>query len=157
MIGRIVFARCRRLSQLGDERGSLAMFLMVSIVGLMLGALMVPLIITQDRTTRFDKTRVHALDAAQAGVDAALGQIRAAVGGDGFGDNSKLPCAPAATPITGRMNSTAGSAAYSVTITYYAVGTAAVPSAAMTCVPGYGTFESSTGALTPHFALVAST
>ena len=34
------------------------------------------MIITQDRTTRFDSTRVQALDAAQSGIDVTLGSIR---------------------------------------------------------------------------------
>ena len=90
-----------RLPDRGDDRGSMPMLLMVMIVGMVLGALLVPMIITQDRTTRFDTTRVHALGAAHAGLDLALGQIRAAVDSGGIGDSSKLPCGP----LSGTVNS----------------------------------------------------
>ena len=75
----------RTLSQRGgevhppDERGSMAILLMVVLVGLMLSALLVPMIITQSRNTRFDSTRLQALNAAQSGIDVTLGAIRASV------------------------------------------------------------------------------
>ena len=71
----------------------MAILLMVVLVGLMLSALLVPMIITQSRTTRFDSTRVQALNAAQAGIDVTLGSIRASVA-CGIGVSSRLPCGP---------------------------------------------------------------
>ena len=59
------------------ETGSMAMYLMFAIMGMALGALIVPMIITQARTTRSDTSRVHALDAAQAGLNVMVGRIRA--------------------------------------------------------------------------------
>ena len=55
----------------------MAMALLVIIVGALLGALMLPMMLTQAQSTRFDTTRVQSLHAAQAGVDVVLGQIRA--------------------------------------------------------------------------------
>ena len=129
------------------------MLLMVMIVGMVLGALLVPMIITQDRTTRFDTTRVHALGAAHAGLDLALGQIRAAVDSGGIGDSSKLPCGP----LSGTVNSI-GLAAYTVAIDYYTDDPVANPSTPkMICTTDNGTYDSASGVLTPSFARLTST
>lgn len=137
-----------------DERGSMAILLLVVMLGLMLGAVLMPMIVTSSRTTSFDKTRVQALDAAQAGLDVTLGAVRAGVTG-GIGDSSKLPCGPG----TGTVNS--GSiATYSVTVEYFAFDpkTEPYPSAsAMRCITGYGTFDLASGTTTPGFARFTST
>ncbi|QNK80360.1 ricin-type beta-trefoil lectin domain protein [Nakamurella sp. PAMC28650] len=141
-----------------DERGSMAILLMVMLVGLMLSALLVPMIITQDRTTRFDSTRVQALDAAQAGIDVTVGTIRGSVTGAGtavIGDSSKLPCGP----VSGVVNSN-GPAAYSVVVEYFTFDPVNEPypsSNTMKCVNGYGTFDPGTGTTTPAFARFSST
>lgn len=142
-----------RLPRLGDDRGSMPMLLMVMIVGMVLGALLVPMIITQDRTTRFDTTRVQALGAAQAGLDLALGQIRAAVDSGGIGDSSQLPCGP----FSGTVNSI-GPAAYTVSIDYYTADPIANPATPrMICTAGHGTYDSSSGVLTPSYARLTAT
>ncbi len=131
------------------------MLMMVILVGVMLGALLVPVIVSQNRSTRFDTSRVHALDAAQAGIDAAVGQIRSAVV-NGLGDSSKLPCATTDAPIKGLTNSS-GVAAYSVTIDYYATGTVTAPTSPMICVDGHGTYDPTPpGSVTPIFAVLTS-
>jgi type II secretory pathway pseudopilin PulG len=165
----INYRRRRRffcLPQPGDTRGSLPMLMLVMLVGVMLGALLVPMLITQNRSSRFDMSRVHALDAAQAGMDAALGQIRAALASDGSGDSARLPCAsqkttPPTPPITGHPNSDGpdgyGRAAYSVYIDYYTGGTAALPTGLMKiCAPGYGPYDGN-NTVTPTFARLTST
>jgi hypothetical protein len=130
----------------------MAMLLMVTIVGLMLSALLVPIIISQDRTTRFDITRVHSLDAAQAGIDTTLGLIRAAVT-SGIGDSSELPCGP----VAGLVNSP-GQARYSVIVEYFTADPLTTPSApVMKCAAGYGTYEPISGAFTPSYARLTST
>jgi hypothetical protein len=132
----------------------MAILLMVVLVGLMLSALLVPMIITQDRTTRFDSTRVQALGAAQSGIDVTLGEIRAGVNGL-IGDSRQLPCGP----LSGIVNTT-GIAAYSVVIEYFTTDPVneLYPSThKMNCVPGYGTFDTGSGATTPGFARIAST
>lgn len=134
-----------------DERGSLAIVLIVTIVGLMLSALLVPIVVNMSRATRFDTSRVQALDAAQAGIDVALGQIRAAVS-SGVGDSSKLPCGP----LSGTVN-TVGSQAYSVQMDYYVVDPVANPTATkMICNAGNGTYDTTTSAVTPGFAQLTS-
>ena len=137
-----------------DERGSMAILLMVVLVGLMLSALLVPMIITQSRNTRFDSTRVQALNAAQSGIDVTLGAIRASVV-SGIGVSSQLPCGPE----SGTVDST-GVAAYSVVVEYFTFDPVTEPNPsdrAMKCVPGYGTFDAQTGATTPGFARITST
>ncbi|HEY3715523.1 MAG TPA: ricin-type beta-trefoil lectin domain protein [Jatrophihabitantaceae bacterium] len=140
-------------ARLSDDRGSMPMLLMVTIVGLLLSAMLVPLLVTQDRATRFGTSRVHALDAAQAGIDATLGQIRAAVDGTGIGDSSRLPCGP----ISGSVDS-AGDGAYTVGVEYFTADPVANPTAAkMLCALGYGTYDAASGAFTPSYARITST
>lgn len=144
----------RQLHFRTDERGSMAILMMVMLVGVMLSSLLVPMIITQDRTTRFDTTRVQALDAAQAGIDVTLGLIRASTT-SGIGDSAKLPCGPQ----SGVVNST-GAAAYSTVVEYFTVdpGSEPYPSAkAMRCIPGYGTYDPATSSTTPAYARFTST
>jgi ricin-type beta-trefoil lectin protein len=106
-----------------DERGSLPLAMLLTVIGvgatILLGGVLVP----QLRTTGTDVRRATEIDAAQAGIEAALGQIRATLrDGDGTGDRSALPCtstaaqSPDAT-LTGPVS--AGSpAAYRVGIYY---------------------------------------
>ena len=143
-----------RVGRLSNERGSMAILMMVVLVGMMLSALLVPMIITQDRSTRFDMTRVQALDAAQSGIDVTLGVLRASVT-NGIGDSSKLPCGP----LSGTVNSNSV-AAYSVTIEYFTFDPLIEPyptTRAMNCVAGYGTFDTASGATTPGFGRFTST
>lgn len=147
----------RRKARPMDERGSMAILLMVVLVGMMLSALLVPMIITQDRTTRFDSTRVQALNAAQAGIDVTLGEIRASVT-DGIGVSSKLPCGPVSGTVNDNV-SQSGVADYNVKIEYFRIGLDPVredyPSNnAMKCAPGNGTFDA--GATTPGYARLTS-
>jgi hypothetical protein len=143
-----------RSSVAADERGSMAILMMVVIVGLMLSALLIPAIVTQARSSRFDSTRVQALNAAQSGIDVALGMLRASVS-NGIGDSGKLPCGPLSGGVNG--NSVA---AYRVTIEYFTFDPLVEPdnsSRAMRCVNGYGTFDTASGATTPGFARLTST
>lgn len=141
-----------KLPRADDERGSLAIVIMVTIVGLMLSALLVPIVVNMSRATRFNTSRVQALDAAQAGIDVALGQIRSAVSGT-IGDSSKLPCGP----FAGAVDSVGGQA-YNVEIDYYVTDPVANPGAAkMLCSAGSGTYDTATSAVTPSFAQLTST
>ncbi|MET0864838.1 MAG: RICIN domain-containing protein, partial [Nakamurella sp.] len=131
----------------------MAILLMIVIVGLMLSALLIPTIITQARTSNFAITRVQALDAAQSGIDVALGLVRVSVT-DTIGDSSKLPCGP----LTGDVD--AGSdARYSVTIEYLTrdpLQESTPVGRAMKCIAGYGTFDNTSGMTTPAYARLTS-
>jgi hypothetical protein len=60
----------------GDDTGSLPMALLLTLVGMALSALLLPIALTQVQSTRVDARRVNALNAAYAGLEVALGQIR---------------------------------------------------------------------------------
>ena len=141
------------------ERGSMAILLMVVLVGMVLSAMIVPVIITQDRTTKFDATRVQALDAAESGIDITMGLLRASVNSaTNIGDSAKLPCTTPMSPITGFVNS-AGIASYSLVIEYFTFDpvTEAYPSNnAMKCAPGKGTYDTASDSVTPRFARLTS-
>jgi hypothetical protein len=95
---------------------------------------------------------VHALDAAQAGINVMLGQVRAA-NVDGVGTSTLLPC----TGTSGKVNGT-GDATYSVKIDYYMSDPVTNPTAAkMGCVAGYGTYDPVTDGFTPRFARITAT
>ena len=148
-----------RLPHPDDDTGSLAMALMAILVGAMIGALMLPMILTQSRATRFDMSRVRALHAAQAGIDVVLGQIRASAStdsdGNTWGNSATLPCWTSSSPLTGNANST-GTGQYSVTITYWAT----LPSSTgtpMRCASGYGTYDPVLKTATPRYAVIAAT
>lgn len=144
----------RRRLRAADDRGSMSVLLLVVLVGMMFGALLVPMVITSSRTTTFDKTRVQALDAAQAGIDVTLGAIRGGVT-NGIGDSSKLPCGPGSGTVNG-----ASVASYAVVVEYFVEDpqTEPYPSGkAMKCVAGYGTFDPVSGMTTPGFARITAT
>jgi hypothetical protein len=150
-----------RGSRLRDDEGSMALALLAVVITMLVGGLMLPMLVTQDRSSRFDTTRVHSLDSAQTGIDVVLGQIRAATrtdrNGNVWGDAGSLPCGP----ISGSANGTSGggdaasAGTYSVSIAYYT----ADPSTAskMLCAPGYGPYDPTTQSRTPRFARISST
>ena len=121
----------------GDDAGSLALALLLALVGISLTALLVPVVQTQLSTTRSYVARNHALNAAQGGLDVALAHIRAANDGAGNGELDELPCGP----FTGSLLS--GGPRYRVTITYLASDPRGqsdtwISTNAMTCLSGGG-------------------
>ncbi|MDI6101361.1 ricin-type beta-trefoil lectin domain protein [Actinoplanes sp. NEAU-A12] len=66
----------RRLS--GDDRGSLPMAILVTTIGLVLSAAMLPLIVRQVTYTRAFQDRSSALNGAQVGLDMVMARVRAA-------------------------------------------------------------------------------
>jgi hypothetical protein len=145
-----------RLQRARDERGSLPMAMLITIVGVGLAALMLPLVLVQVSTTSFEQRRGRALHAAQSGIEVALGQIRAAQS-DGQGDTSKLPC----LPLSGTVSDGGGS--YSVSIDYFVAGDPDNHGAGwrtsnrMTCPPPAGPSDPISGLKTPRYALLTST
>lgn len=105
---------CQRRGGRTDDSGSLIFALLLSLVGMSLTALMVPMVLAQIQTTRATIHRIHALNAAQAGLDVALGHIQAANDGHGVGVLASLPCGPFGGDV-----SAGGTARYLVTIQYY--------------------------------------
>ena len=145
----------RRTSDTDPEGGSIAMLLLVTIVGVVLSATLMPIIIAQSQTTRFDTTRTDSLNAAQTGVQVVMGQIRNAVDADGTPD-----ARPAAVrPDLGLVGtSTGGTANYWTQIIYYSADPIANPTAApMVCAAGYGPYDTTLHVRTPHYACLIST
>ncbi|MET7424667.1 hypothetical protein [Dactylosporangium sp. NPDC005555] len=96
----------------GDERGSLPLAMMLTLVGTSLSTLMVPVVIQQVRNTASTIERAKALHAAQAGIDMVIGGIRASAG-----SIANLICIPVATPLIGAIG--AGlPGRYQVTVEY---------------------------------------
>jgi hypothetical protein len=136
-----------------DDRGSIPIALLLTLVSIGLSAILVAVVTAQFTTTRVSVQRVHALHAAQAGIDVALGQLRAA-----NGELAKLPCrtteSPLRNPFTGRVGA-GGTARYEVGIDYFTTDPQGKDDAWLTanrlsCSAGAGTFN------TPGFALLRS-
>lgn len=125
------------------DAGSLAMALLLTLVGVTLSALLVPVVLAQVSATRTGAQRADALTAAQTGLDVALGQLRAATDAAGRGVPGSLPCGPLS-----------GSPTYQVTIAYLAGDPSGKPDEwvdanAMTCSGGM--------ANTPAYAVLRAT
>jgi hypothetical protein len=99
----------------GADSGSIPLVVLLTIAGVGLSLLLATTVYAQQRTTRFDVRRAHALNAAQTGIDVAVSTIRAAIKSDGSGDPAKLP--PCDTALAGPVSQGAA-AAYSVKIYY---------------------------------------
>lgn len=157
-----------RLPTVADDRGSMPMALLVVLVGMAFSALLVPMVLTQDQSTRFDTSRVRSLHAAQAGIDVATGLIRSAMSTDttlppNTGSASELPCGP----LSGNV-SDGGADKYTVAISYYTANPFGHDDAwlgdsanRMICISGYGVYLKGTAAVSelyvPSFALLTST
>lgn len=91
---RLKYRRSRpRSTDASDDRGSMPMALLVTLVGTLLGAVLLPVVVNQIVSTRILAARTHALSIALAGIDAALGQLRAATPTDNpaVGERAELP------------------------------------------------------------------
>ncbi|MDI6097332.1 ricin-type beta-trefoil lectin domain protein [Actinoplanes sp. NEAU-A12] len=96
-----------------DESGSLPLAMLLTLVGMSLSAILVPIVFDQIVATRTSADRSLALHAAEAGLHTAMGHIRAAADGTGAGDLPLLP----ADPLTGSIGP-GGSQRYRVTVSY---------------------------------------
>jgi hypothetical protein len=117
--------------------------LLITLVGVSLSGLLSSMVISQIQTTRSTSTRVQAVNAAQAGLDVALANIRAAYDAVG-GDRRKLPCGPMSGTVD-PANAT-DPARYEVTINYYRIdpsgyqnNAAAIAANRIACTAGSGT------------------
>ncbi|WP_433825107.1 ricin-type beta-trefoil lectin domain protein [Actinoplanes sp. CA-015351] len=95
------------------DRGSLPIAVLISILALSISGLLSSALLSQVKDVRRVADRGMALGSAEAGLQVAMGQIRAAVGADGKGKPSALPCGS----LQGTISSAAGNA-YRVDITY---------------------------------------
>lgn len=86
--------RPARRGRADDDRGSMPLAVLLTLVGMMLSSVLASIVTSEFDRARASTTRVHALHAAQAGLDTAVGRIRAADDGTGTGLLSRLPCGP---------------------------------------------------------------
>lgn len=133
-----------------DDRGSLPLAMMLTLVGTSLSTLMVPVVITQLRDTAATVDRAQALHAAQAGIDIVMGRMRGSLG-----NIANLVCIPALTPLRGTIGATASGVTdvlpgrYQVSVEYQDAVNKAIP-----CV------ETAAGVLTvqkaPAYAVITA-
>lgn len=143
-----------RLPDRRDDRGSLSMLIVVTIVGVALSTVLMSMVINQSRATRFDSTRNDSLNAAQAGVQVVIGTVRHAISSSdsAVGNDDTLPCGP----FTGSVVE-AGVVSYYAQVLYYWNDPIGDPTAQpMKCVTGYGPYDPVVGSHTPHFACIIS-
>ncbi|GAA4967477.1 hypothetical protein GCM10023225_07580 [Kineococcus glutinatus] len=131
--------------------------MLTTLIAAALSLLLLALVIAQVAPTQLQQKTTRTIAAAQAGVDAALSEIRTAqasanVAGRIFGDPAKLPC-----QLTGTVgDSSAGSTSatsYSVAVEYYDTDPTDLTAAQragrlISCTPGSGT------AVVPSYALI---
>ena len=143
----------RRLPKRGDDSGSLMFALLLIFLATALAGLMTPVLLISMNGTRADQRRVASLAAAEAGIDVAMGQIRAANDGTGStggfttGVLSELPCGQ----LTGSVDA-ANNSRYQVTVSYYASDPRGQNSTWLTnnaiqCIPNAGVYSSPSYAL----------
>ncbi|MGH8861325.1 MAG: hypothetical protein ACRDVG_08865 [Jatrophihabitantaceae bacterium] len=152
-----------RLPRRDDDRGSMMLAFLVIVIAAGIGAMMLPSLINQDHSTRFDTSRVRSLHAAQTGIDVVLGQFRATKltdsNGKVWGDDGGLPCYPAASPLVAYADG-ANASQYSVSLQYFLPGpdpSSGSATAMSVCASGYGPFDPASGSRTPGFARITST
>ncbi len=138
-----------RRTRCGGDTGSLTMAMLLALIGASLAALLVPMVVRQFSSTREETRRSLELSAAQAGLDVAVGHIRAANDGADTGVLADLPCGMLAGDLG------YGGGRYQVTIDYFPVDPQARPddwlvANKITCVGGGGPFR------TPAYALLRS-
>ncbi|MDO9377435.1 MAG: hypothetical protein Q7T56_01200 [Nocardioidaceae bacterium] len=148
-----------RLTGDDRERGSLPFLALVMIVCASLGAVLLTTVVSQASTSRFDETRVHSLDAAQAGIDHVLALIRSAVSADDatLGDAGALPCG-GWDDVRADSSDTS---TFTASVAYYRVNPAALDDAArasqkMICASSGGPFDRASNSRAPKFALIVS-
>ena len=153
LIRRLDIARAR---ENGEDGIALMLVTMVVLVVASLSVLALGAITVQAKPTQFERKDLQTINAAEAGLDAALATIRNATYIEGvavYGDRAQLPCW---TNYLGQVVSATGLALnYAVTIQYFKTDPSQQTPAwrllnALSCLPGIGT------AITPSEAYITS-
>jgi Ricin-type beta-trefoil lectin domain len=137
----------RRPARCAGDTGSLAMAMLLAMVGVSLAALLLPMMVTQIGSTREEVRRSLELNAAEAGLDIGLGHIRGADDGAGVGVLANLPCGLLAGTVG------VGAGRYEVTVDYFSVDPVGqpdtwIPANRISCLTGGGPLT------TPAYALL---
>ncbi|MFC3687371.1 RICIN domain-containing protein [Aquipuribacter hungaricus] len=147
----------------GDEGAAMMFVLVTMFIATSISLLLLGSIVSQVGPAQFAQKNVRTVHAAEAGLDVALGQVRAASATDPLdstkvvGNRQGLPCIKNTKRgvLTGDLGTTPGALTYRVTIRYYATDPAGKDEAwrtanAMTCTTAGGP------AITPRYALLQS-
>jgi len=126
----------------GDD-GSLPAAVLLIVVATSLSAVLMTSFLGQVAASTSGQDRLHALNAAEAGIDAALAQLRAGVDATGAGDPARLP----PCQLTGALTQGSGStqSPYSVVITYQNASGATLSTCPPNSIPATARLQS-TGA-----------
>ena len=101
------------------DAGSMPIAMLITLVGLTLSAGLTTMVVGQLKDSRWSADRTAAIAASQAGLDAGLAKIRAAVTGTA-GDVTKLPCATVTASLTAIAGtSSAAAPTYKVSFGYF--------------------------------------
>ena len=93
-----------------EERGfAMIIAILISFIILTLSIFVIQISIHNSNQSAYDRRRVTSVAAAEAGIDAVWATIQSTT-------PQNLPCA---SPSTGTVGSSPGTAAYSVAVTYY--------------------------------------
>ncbi|BEP15213.1 hypothetical protein acdb102_35240 [Acidothermaceae bacterium B102] len=106
-----------------DEGSGLILVFLVMLISSALSLVLLEGAVSMAKQTSANNKRVTSLSAAQAGLDAGLGQIRDAVNIlTGTGDVSAIPCTVAGGQVGGTNNPSQGTTtgSYTVTVAYFA-------------------------------------
>lgn len=152
--------RLNRVSRAHDDESGVALItaLLAILVTAMFAIVMLGLLLSQVMPTKLEQATTRTVFAAEAGINAAVGQLRNVPGssdaaGNVYGDKSKLPC-----EVVGKVNSDGSDVGYDVTIRYYTENPTGQtdawrndPAHKLTCTTGYGPTK------IPTHALITST
>ncbi len=156
-LGRSVDLRLAALRADRGERGSAILTVFIFVI-LMLGisASLAALLVAQPSAVYTAERTTNTIYAAQAGLQASLGQLRTAVVA-GKGEKSRLPCSTSGIAVKGSVDGTTASAAYEVRIRYFTTDPTPQPDSwrwnAANAIPCSGTAPSTV----PRYALLRST
>ena len=140
----------------GDESGvALITALLAILVTAMFAIVMLGVLLSQMMPTKLEQATTRTVFAAEAGINATVGQLRNVAAapdalGNIYGNRKLLPCT-----ASGTVNTSGSAAAYTVTVSYFTVDPTKQPAAwrssnAMVCTPGFGP------ASVPSYAVITS-
>ncbi|NUU17656.1 hypothetical protein HP550_10400 [Cellulomonas humilata] len=139
-----------------DEGIAMLTVIMLMMVMGALSVLLLGVVMAQVKPTMFAGKNARTVFAAETGVDAAMSQVRSALGapdavsGQIYGDPTKLPCT-----VQGKVNGSTATLSYEVTMMYFGEDPAGKDATwrtnnQLTCTPGLGV------PVAPSFALLTA-
>lgn len=150
--------RVARLSRDDESGAALITALLAILVTAMFAIVMLGVLLSQMMPTRLEQATTRTVFAAEAGINAAVGQLRNIASGPDtlgniYGDRKLMPC-----EMSGKVSTDGSDVAYSVSLRYYIQDPTGETEAwrssssnVLTCTPGFGPSN------IPTYALIEST